>query len=324
MQTPISRRGKDAEPRDFGFGTSLDGRQSRLINRDGSLNVRRKGASWAAIHPYQTLVNMPGWKFALIVLGVYVGINSAFAVIYTFIGVNELAGMPETKMEFWEKFAEAFYFSAQTFTTVGYGRIAPEGHAASLVSSFQALLGLMMAAIATGVLYGRFSRPTARFRFSKSALIAPYKDQLNSFQFRLANERQNQLMDIEAQVMVTWHEPSGSGLRQVFFPLTLERDKVAMLPTTWTVVHPIDRDSPLWGKKERDLIKLEAEFLVILRAYDETFAQTILTRFSYRYDELVWGARFVKIFETGKSGAIELDLNRMDESTPAGLNVQGG
>ena len=209
----------------------------------------------------------------------------------------------------------AFFFSAQTFTTVGYGRISPDGVLTSLVASLQALLGLMALAIGTGLLFGRFSRPAARLAFSQQMVVAPYQSG-TSLQFRVANRRSNNLMEVEARVMLSTVESSEQGLLRKYKYLTLERQLVQFLPLTWTIVHPIDESSPLWGKKPEDLAQHQAEFLITIKAFDDTFFQTVHVRHSYRYDEVVWGARFVPAFEPDAQGEMVLDLGKLSEIVP--------
>jgi len=209
----------------------------------------------------------------------------------------------------------AFFFSAQTFTTVGYGRISPDGVLTSLVASLQALLGLMALAIGTGLLFGRFSRPAARLAFSKQMVVAPYQSG-TGLQFRVANRRSNNLMEIEARVMMSTVESSEQGLQRKYKYLTLERQLVQFLPLTWTIVHPIDQESPLWDKGPDYLAQHQAEFLITIKAFDDTFFQTVHVRHSYRFEEVVWGARFVPAFEPDAQGEMVLDLGRLSEIAP--------
>jgi inward rectifier potassium channel len=184
------------------------------------------------------------------------------------------------------------------------------------VASLQALLGLMALAIATGLLFGRFSRPAARLAFSRQMVVAPYQSG-SSLQFRVANRRSNNLMEVEARLMMSTVVPSDQGMQRKFQPLTLERPLIQFLPLSWTIVHPIDEASPLWGQKPEDLVKKQAEFLVLIKAFDDTFFQIVHVRYSYRYDELAWGARFVPAFEPDAQGEMVLDLGKLSEITPA-------
>ena len=199
---------------------------------------------------------------------------------------------------------------------MGYGRISPDGVLTSLVASLQALLGLMALAIGTGLLFGRFSRPAARLAFSKQMVVAPYQSG-TSLQFRVANRRSNNLMEVEARVMLSTVEPSDQGLLRKYKYLTLERHIIQFLPLTWTIVHPIDESSPLWGQGAEDLAQHQAEFLITIKAFDDTFFQTVHVRHSYRFEEVVWGARFVPAFEPDAQGEMVLDLGKLSEIAPA-------
>ena len=299
---------------DPGFTEKYRGDLRRIINPNGQFNVRRRGTTWRDIHPYLFMINASWPVFAGLIFGGFVIANVLFALIYVKIGVQHLEGADTSTAL--NRFLSAFFFSAQTFTTVGYGRISPEGVLTSLVASLQALLGLMALAIGTGLLFGRFSRPAARLAFSQQMVVAPYQSG-TSLQFRVANRRSNNLMEVEVRVMLTTVEPSDQGQVRKYKYLTLERHIVQFLPLSWTIVHPIDRDSPLWGKKPEDLAHHQAEFLITIKAFDDTFFQTVHVRYSYRHDEVVWGARFVPAFEPDAEGEMVLDLGKLSEIAPA-------
>ncbi len=300
---------------DPGFTEKYQGSLQRIINPDGEFNVLRRGGNWRDIHPYLFMINAPWPVFATLIFAGYVIGNFVFALVYLGIGVEHLRGA-ETGT-FIGRFLSAVFFSAQTFTTVGYGSVSPDGFAANLVAALEALLGLMAFAVATGLLFGRFSRPAARLEFSRQMVVAPYDDG-TSLQFRVANRRTNNLMEIMAEVLLMTVEPSDQGLKRKYRSLVLERRAVVFMPLTWTVVHPIDEASPLWGMTSDQLALLQAEFLILIKAFDDTFAQTIHVRRSYRYDEVVWGARFVPAFEPDSHGRMELDLERISDISMIG------
>jgi inward rectifier potassium channel len=205
-----------------------------------------------------------------------------------------------------------FFFSAQTLSTVGYGTLAPRGMAASSLAAVEAMLGLMGFALATGLLFGRVSRPSARIGFSDNALVAPYQDG-TSLQFRIVNQRLNSLIELQARVMLMIVESVDGELRRNFKILNLERENVIFFPLTWTIVHPIDQDSPLYGKTAADLEKLQAELMILVKGFDDTFSQTVHARYSYRYNEFKWGARFAQAFEVDSEGDIVLDVNKVGD-----------
>jgi inward rectifier potassium channel len=282
----------------------------RVINPDGSFNVHRRGTTWRDVHPYLHLINM-GWvRFFAVVLCCYFVVNVAFAEIYYLLGPNQLAGLDNSDPV--RHMMNCFFFSSHTLSTVGYGNLYPKGIEANFVASIESLVGVLGFAVATGLLFGRVSRPSARIGFSEQMLLAPYQD-LTSLQFRVVNRRTNDLMDIEARMMlmsVTLQD--GKPVRN-YDNLKLERETVVFLPLTWTIVHPIDNESPLFGKTAAELKEQQAELLIVIKAYDDTFSQTVIARHSYRYDEILWGRRFAPAFYVDGQGDIVLELPKLGE-----------
>ena len=280
----------------------------RVINRDGSLNVQRRGATWRDFHPYLHLINM-GWPAFLLTLFLgYVAANTAFAVGYFALGPNQLQGADAANGI--SRFLNTFFFSSHTLTTVGYGNIWPKTPAANFIAAFEALVGVLGFAVATGLLFGRVSRPSARLGFSENALIAPYQEGA-SLQFRVVNRRSNSLVEAHAQVLLmTVEQQDGRPVRR-YHQLTLERPSVLFLALTWTVVHPIDELSPLHGKTAAELAGLQAEVIILIKAYDDTFSQTVISRYSYRHDELLWGVRFAPAFYVDPDGDMVLELRKL-------------
>jgi inward rectifier potassium channel len=286
------------------FGASL----RRTINKDGSFNVLRRGVSWKANNPYLYLINMSWPGFLAMVFLAYLIVNTLFAVAYYWIGVQQLQGADAPTA--FGRFANSFFFSAQTLSTVGYGAMAPRGFAVNAVAAIEAMLGLMGFALATGLLFGRFSRPSARIGFSDNMIVAPYQDGV-SLQFRIVNERSNSLMELQAEVMLMTVEGSGESRKRQFQLLRLERESIVFFPLTWTVVHPVDQDSPLSGMMTPEqLAQKQAEFLILIKGYDDTFSQTVHARYSYVHDELVWGVKFAAAFHF-EVGDMVLDVDRV-------------
>jgi len=283
----------------------------RVINKNGDFNVRRAGGAWRDVHPYLYLINL-GWPAFLgsVFLG-YVFVNLVFACIYYAVGVDQLDGADAPTVL--RRFLNVFFFSSHTLSTVGYGNIAPHGIGANIVAAFEALTGVLGLAVATGLLFGRISKPSARIGFSDRILIAPYQDG-TALEFRIVNRRSNALVEATAKILLMTVEPNdGSGLKRNFQLLNLEREGVMFLITPWTVVHPIDQDSPLWGKTAEDLTRLQAEVLILIKAYDDTFAQSVQARYSYRHDEFVWGKKFAPAFSIDGGGEVVIELNKIGE-----------
>lgn len=295
---------------DPGLTTKFDAPLSRAINKDGSFNVHRLGVSWRAFHPWVYLVSI-GWPgFLALVLTVYLGINTFFACLYYSMSDDAIQGSAYSSK--WGRFLTDFYFSGHTLTTVGYGSLAPRSNAANLMAILEALVGLLAFAIITGLLVARASRPSARIGYSDKALISPYQDR-TALMFRIANERSNVLMELEAQVMLMSVTKSTGTPERKFDLLSLERNTVLLFPLTWTVVHPIDENSPLFGKSAEELATLQAEVMILVKGFDETFSQVVHSRYSYRFDEIVWDAKFIPAFRVGPGGDLVLDVGKLGD-----------
>jgi inward rectifier potassium channel len=295
---------------DPGLTRQFTGPLSRAINKDGSFNVHRGGTTWRDVHPYLFLVNLSWPKFlACLFLG-YVAANTVFAALYFALGPGQLQGADAPGAA--GRFVNEFFFSAQTLSTVGYGSIAPRAIGAQILSSFEGLLGVLGFAVATGLLFGRVSRPSARIGFSENMLVAPYQD-ITSLQFRVVNRRKNDVVDLEARVLLMTVEMEEGQPQRKYQLLNLERPQVMFLPLTWTIVHPIDRESPLWSMTAGDLQRLQAEVMILVKAYDDTFSQTVMARYSYRYEEIVWGRRFAPAFSVDAHGDLVLEVRKVGD-----------
>lgn len=302
--------------KDLGFGTKDFEYTRRLINRDGSFNVNKKGRRFLRMQDaYHTLITV-SWTsfFCLVGLG-YLVANILFAVVYYLIGIDQLSGVEDSGI--WMQLSDAFFFSTQTIATLGYGTISPVGFWMSFAAAIESLLGLLGFALITGVLYGRFSRPYVRIAFSEHAVIAPYQD-TRAFEFRIANERNNQLIEVEVQVVYTQYDQDQQ--RRVFHELPLERDKVNFMSLSWTIVHPIDAESPLYGMSKEEFYEADGEFLILIKGFDDTFSQTIYTRSSYKNHETQWGKRYEMMFEENEAGYVDLHLDKINASRDASLD----
>lgn len=298
---------------DLGFG-SVVARESRrrLLNRDGSFNVLREGLSkWQELSPYHWLLTMSWPKFTAFVAAVYITSNMLFAVGYLLCGENALTGFMHG---FLGKFWIAFFFSVETIATIGYGNIVPITLAANMLMTVESLFGILAFALVAGIVFARFARPTAEILFSRNAIIAPYRD-MRGFMFRVVNQRRTQILDLHARVLLARRNKNAPEGAREFIPLKLERESVALFPLAWTIVHPIDADSPLRDfRSEADLHACDSEILVMLDGFDETFSQTVHTRSSYKGEEVVWGARFRSLFNPLEpDGMISIDVRKLHE-----------
>lgn len=281
------------------------------MNKDGSANVIRIKETEISINElFHTLVFAPWHYFFLVVLLYFIFANFIFASIYWIIGINQLGLTPQNNFNDW---LEAFFFSTQCFTTVGFGRVNPTGTAANIVSSIESLTGLLTFSLATGVIYARFSRPRAQLINSHNLLIAPYKD-ITAVMFRFASKREKSLLlENSVSVNLGMNQMLNGQLKRQFYQLALELDKINYFITSWTVVHPIDENSPLYGLTAEDLMEKRAEFIVLFKATDETTSQAVFDRFTYFGDEIVFNARFKSIIGTSSAGQPVVDLSKISE-----------
>ncbi|HET7153069.1 MAG TPA: ion channel [Candidatus Kapabacteria bacterium] len=306
---------------DPGLSQKFTGNIRRAINKDGSFNVRRLGLGWQNFHVYQHLVTISWFKFFVYIIAGYVLTNVLFAFVYLAAGINNLHGANASSMGW--AFADAFFFSAHTLTTVGYGNMYPDSFWFNVIAAAEAMVGLLAFALGTGLLYGRFSRPTASLIFSEHAIIAPYQDK-TALEFRVANRRlTNTLIDVEIKVLLMTVEKNGDGqLMRQYHPVKLERTSVYFLPLTWTVVHPIDETSVLYNKTKEDLANLQAEFMILLKGFDDTFNQSVHARYSYTHKEITEGRRFTQAFYINDEGEMVLEMDKIGKTEPVGtINI---
>lgn len=311
-QPPLPER-TDEPNRDLGFGSVLSRERGiRLLNRDGSFNVsRNRPALWRRLTSYHALLTMSWPQFFGMVLLAFLAANAIFAAAYYLCGPAAVLGDVGVA----SPFLRCFFFSVDTFATIGYGNLSPSGIAPHVIVTLEALAGLMMFAIATGLVFARFARPTAHIIYSRHAIVAPYRG-ITAFEFRIINGRDNQLLDVEARIVLTRFENCNGTMQRRYYNLPLERDRVAFFPLAWTVVHPIDNSSPLYGWTQQALIDARAEFLILLTATDETFAQSVQSRSSYAAEEIQWGVRFSNLFQTGPD-VPTIDMHRFHQVEPS-------
>jgi inward rectifier potassium channel len=293
-----------------GFGSSASSYGGRFINKDGSVNADKKGVgildriSW-----YHTILDMSSWKFLSILLLFYVTINFVFALLYFVIGIEHLNGIATTD-DVWGQFGQAYFFSAQTFTTVGYGHISPTGFYTSALSSAEALIGLLSFAIATGLFFGRFSKPSVFLKFSRNAIIAPFNDG-KALMFRLAPYKNTNYIDAEVSVTLGMRIEENGVMTNKFYTLDLEYQRINSLALSWTLVHPITSESPLFELSPSDYDSISGEIIVIIKTFDDMFSTTVATRTSYTFEEVVYGAKFKPMYtrsENNKSTILDLGL----------------
>ena len=250
------------------------------------------------------------WRWLLLtVLGVYLGMNVVFATLYLLGGDCLENARPGS-------ITDAFFFSVQTMATIGYGKMVPRTPYANVVVSVEALFGLVSTAMATGLMFAKFARPSARVMFSENALIVT-RDGVRSLVFRMANARGNQIVEAGLHVTLLRSETTIEGERvRRFHDLALVRATNPIFILSWTAVHPISRTSPLHDLTPERLAEWDAAFIVSVVGMDETSGQTVHARHSYAASDVRWGERFVDIIEVMPNGTRRMHFARFHDTQP--------
>ncbi|MEP6763445.1 MAG: ion channel [Gemmatimonadaceae bacterium] len=307
------RHGDDA--RDLGLGT--DGRLSghhRLLNTDGTFNVRRRGLGWSQENTlYHAALTLSWPKFFGVLTVAYFWFNLFFGTIFWLWGdsaIEGTSGLPGGR------FLSDFFFSVQTFATIGYGQIVPHGLLANITVTFEALAGVLYQALAAGLFIARLTRPRAAIVFSQTAVVTGFREGLG-LMLRLTNTRRSELIDLHAQAVLSRVVPRDGALVRRYEPLVLDREQVNFMPVAWTIVHPINKESPLWGATSASLAAEMAEVLVLCSGVDETHAQTVHARKSYKGPEIMFGHRFMSMFtHEGESDRLIVDVRKVHATEP--------
>jgi inward rectifier potassium channel len=288
----------------------------RMIHRDGGLYTIRKGVSkfhWRG-DLYHFLLSISWFKFLAVISVVYVLINSLFALAY-------LAGGDGIENARPGNFLDAFFFSVQTMASIGYGAMYPKTVYANTLVTIEALLGLLGLAMATGLMFSRFSLPKARVIFTRIAVITLY-DGVPTLMFRVANERQNWILEAEIRVTVVKNEFNQEGqMMRRFYDIPLVRSQSPLFALSWTVMHAIDENSMLYGLTYENMIDSEMEILVTLTGTDETLYQNIYARHSFVASEILWNMRFVDIVTKMRDGRRCVDYTKFHDVMEGGKPI---
>lgn len=298
------------QTQDPGLGTSYKKSVKRILNENGRFNIERIGVVNGYKDFYKYLIDLPSWGFVTFLVGSFLALNTLFAFGYLLIGIHELNGIQETQ----HPFLAAFYFSAQTFTTVGYGAISPRGNGASLLAALEAFVGLIAFAIATGLIYGRFSRPSAKIAFSHNVLITPHKEG-RAMMFKMVNQRNSVLLNTKVNVILTMshQEKHHSEYIRNYYQMALEVEFVRYFPLTWTIVHVIDENSPLHNLSLAEIQDRGAELLILVEAFDETFSQMVIQKHSFADHQWLENKKFKRNFVADDSGKVVLNIHELNE-----------
>ncbi|MDD3183183.1 MAG: ATP-sensitive inward rectifier potassium channel 10 [Alphaproteobacteria bacterium] len=278
----------------------------RFVSRDGTANIlkqgilRRQPADW-----YHHLLTMsrPGVFFVLTLA--YIIINSLFALLY----MADPTGFQGHQLR---SFFDYFFFSSHIFSTVGLGRSFPESTYINTLVTMESFIGWCSFGLITGLLFSRFSRPTARLIFSHYATIEAY-DGKQALVFRTANRRGNMLLHGKIHVSLARNEKTveGDPIRRVY-ELPLLRSQSTFFNLTWTVRHVIDEKSPLFNQTAEMLHENETEIEVLLSGTDDAFGQTVHGHFAYNHDEILFGHRFANMFRRNDEGHPVIDFSKFD------------
>ncbi|MCT4623621.1 MAG: ion channel [Schleiferiaceae bacterium] len=290
---------------DSGINEKFQSRPKRIIEKDGSFNIIKKGG--APRNLYQQLIAMNWPRFFFTTLMFYLGVNLVFACAYFVIGVEYLNGVPEDRPL--AGFLYCFFFSVQTFTTVGYGAIHPVGLLANAVATIEAMFGLMGFALITGLLYGKFSRPDSKLKFSENVLFHKEGDKYE-MHFQMINARDTLIIEPSVRVLLKLYHHKKK-LRN-FYNLDLRISKIMFFPTNWRIVHEITEKSPLYSLKEEDLIDMDVEIIILFQGYDESFNQQIYVTHSYGDEQILWNKHFLPSYNTDEDGNTVLDMETID------------
>jgi inward rectifier potassium channel len=312
IDAPTSTQNASTQNDDLGIGRiAAESSQQRFVNKDGTFNMRREGlGKFSSINPFYWLLDLDFLAFFGIIVTVFFGINLIFTGLYLLCGPDALA--TSVKSETLENPAwRAFFFSVETLSTIGYGHIAPITMAAHWVSTVQAFMGLLTAALITGLLFARFSRPNTKILSSRNVLISPYNGGFG-LMCRFANGLRNEIIELDATVTMARFETVNGKRQRMFYPLKLERRTVSFFPLGWTLVHPITIESPLWEQTQADLTESQTEFLIVLQGLDDILYQKMHSRTSYTADEVVWNAKFADMY-LKRPGPVAIDVRRLSE-----------
>jgi inward rectifier potassium channel len=271
--------------------------------------IRIIGAARAPLRDFYFGLMRLSWPATLAVIaGANLGINALFALGYLLVG-----GVEHARPGSW---LDAFFFSVQTFGSIGYGTLAPSTTAANALVVFEAVTSLVFTALATGLVFAKFSLPTARVMFTREATISPMNG-VPTLSFRVGNLRSNQIVEAHVRVALTRTERTREGktfYRMVDLPLA--RERIPSLARSWTVLHVIDEKSPLFGETAESLAAQEAEVDVSIIGTDDLWMQSVHARHRYMWTEIAWGKRHVDVLSE-EPNAMILDLRKFHDIEPA-------
>jgi inward rectifier potassium channel len=277
----------------------------RLINRDGSLNIDAKNKGIPFLDLYHDLLRTKWGVFTLLWLFTFLFINAFYGFLYFILPHSEFDGFKfESGIH---HYFECFFFSVQTFGTIGYGKVSPVGFAANLVMTFECYTSLFVIAVMTGLIFARFSKPNAKIIFSNEAVIKTFNG-IPYLMFRIANSRQNTITDANVKVTAIMDDAT-TGFRE-FHDLKLERDFSPIFALSWTIGHDIDETSVLYNLTHDELVERNMELIVTVRGVDTVLSQTLYAKHSYLPSEILREHNFENVIKRNENGNLELNLEK--------------
>jgi inward rectifier potassium channel len=294
---------------DMGLGDKVvQENRTRFINKDGSFNVHSKGMfERGSFSPYHAILSTSWPRFFLGVLGYYLFVNLAFTFLYMLCGRSAFPLLESFNIA--GRFGQLFYYSVQIISTLGSSPLHPATTASQIVLALESMIGLFGFALGASLMFARFSNPSTKILFSEKAVISPYNKE-TGFMVRIINGRSNELINVEATLTLAMQDENG---KRQFKLLSLERNKVLIFPLNWTIVHPINTESPLHKLTEQDLAERDAEFVLAITGTDQDISRVVYSRTSYIYDEVLVGAKFASIIERDSMGTVIVDPSRVSE-----------
>jgi len=278
-------------------------KNSRIVRRDGRFNITAPGAPIRSFSDLAHLLLTMGWgRFIALLITGYFAVNALFALVYLACGDIIDGAEPGS-------FRDAFDFSVQTMSTIGYGGLSPATPLADVLVAIESMVGLLGFAVVTGLMFAKFARPTARVLFSETAVVRP-RDGQPTLQFRIANQRGNKIVDAEMNLIVVYDHVTQEGeAMRSFLPMPLVRERSPMFALSWTGMHVIDDASPLHGRDREWFVAKNAELVVTLSGIDDTFNQPVHAQFSYVAAEIRWNHAFADIIRLNPDGTRSIDYD---------------
>lgn len=282
-----------------------------MLGKDGKFQVERNSAVVGFLDGFTELTTMGVGRLLVTIFIGYFILNLIFAGIYMAVGVEHIGNADLGSAS--GRWMTAVGMSLETVTTVGYGSLYPASPSVWMVAGVEGVFGILGFSLIGAVIFARFARPKARLAHSEVALLSPFQEGWG-LMIRVANRRSTLLSDVEAKLMLVLSDGEVGKERLSYFNLPLQLSGISYLPLTWTVVHPLNAESPLAGMSRADLELRRAEMILTIKGFDEVYMQPVITRMSYRWDEIVWGGRFTRAFSS-RNGTMQLDLERISEHT---------